>query len=111
MTRPGWLPAAMVAAVILGIVLAVVFFGAISGGPGMTAGTGPSEADAAADLRAAAIAWLEALDAERRAEATFPFASDERFVWDYRPGPRRGLAIGAMTAPQRDLAWASSRPR
>jgi hypothetical protein len=33
-TRPGWLPAAMVAAVILGIALAVVFFGMISGGPG-----------------------------------------------------------------------------
>ena len=34
MTRPGWLPPAMVAAVIVGIALAVVFFGAISGGPG-----------------------------------------------------------------------------
>ena len=65
-----------------------------------------SEAAAAAGLRAATIAWLDALDAERRAEASYPFASDERFVWDYRPGPRRGLAIGAMTAPQRDLAWA-----
>ena len=53
-----------------------------------------SEPDAAAGLRAAAIAWLDALDATRRAEATYPFASDERFVWDYRPGPRRGLAIG-----------------
>ena len=65
-----------------------------------------SEPDAAAGLRAAAIAWLDALDATRRAEATYPFASDERFVWDYRPGPRRGLAIAAMTARQRDLAWA-----
>jgi len=71
----------------------------------VTAPTGRSEATAAAGLRAAAIAWLDALDAEKRAEATYPFDTDERFVWDYRPGPRRGLAIGAMTAGQRDLAW------
>ena len=27
-------------------------------------------------------------------------------MWDYRPGPRRGLALGGMTPAQRALAWA-----
>ena len=27
-------------------------------------------------------------------------------MWDYRPGPRRGLAFAAMTPGQRALAWA-----
>jgi Protein of unknown function (DUF3500) len=71
----------------------------------MTADARPSEADAAAALRAAVLAWLDGLDAARRAAASFPFASDERFVWDYRPGPRRGLAIAAMTPAERALAW------
>jgi hypothetical protein len=68
--------------------------------------SGASEAAAAAELRAAVLAWIDGLDATRRAEATYPFGSDERFAWDYRPGPRRGLAVGAMTPGQRDLAWA-----
>src|SRR5262249_51447918 len=38
--------------------------------------------------------------------ATFPFASDERLVWDYRPGPRQGVALQDMTAPQRQRAGA-----
>jgi hypothetical protein len=71
----------------------------------MTAESRPDEAAAAAELHAAVLAWLSTLDAGRRAEAIYPFESDERFVWDYRPGPRRGLAIGAMTPAERALAW------
>jgi hypothetical protein len=75
---------------------------------------GASEAAAAAELRVAVLAWLEALGAAggpeattaQRAEASYPFGSDERFVWDYRPGPRQGLAFAAMTPRQRALAWA-----
>ena len=85
----------------------------------MTARAGPSEADAAAELRIAVIAWLDALGAAggpeattaQRAAATFPFGSDERFVWDYRPGPRRGLAFAAMTPGSGPLPGPSSTPR
>ena len=48
--------------------------------------------------------WLEGLDPEQRARATFPFESLERFAWDYRPGTRQGLALADMTAPQRVAA-------
>ena len=59
---------------------------------------------AAARLADAAGHWLEALEPTQRRKATFPFDSDERFAWDYRPGERRGLAIGDMSPAQRDLA-------
>ena len=65
-----------------------------------------SLATAGAEIRAAALAWLGSLDAAQRSRATFPFGADERFVWDYRPGPREGLALGDMDAAQGGLAWA-----
>ena len=52
----------------------------------------------------AAQRWLAGLDAGQRDRATFPFASDERFVWAYTPGHREGLAIADMSAPQREAA-------
>ena len=50
--------------------------------------------------------WLDALEPALRQRAAFPFPDDERFVWDYRPGSRRGLALGEMTAAQRPAAMA-----
>ena len=50
--------------------------------------------------------WLVGLDAGQRARATFPFATDERFAWQYTPGDREGLPIADMTAPQRAAAMA-----
>jgi len=61
---------------------------------------------AAERLAAAARSWLEALDDEQRSQATFAFDDVERFAWAYVPGPRRGLAIADMTAPQRRAARA-----
>lgn len=61
---------------------------------------------AARRMADAARRWLDSLAAEQRARAVFPFDSDERFVWDYRPRPRQGLALQDMTAPQRDCAAA-----
>jgi hypothetical protein len=49
---------------------------------------------------------MGSLDPDQRRRATFPFDSDERFVWDYRPGSRNGLSIGDMTAIQREAAQA-----
>jgi hypothetical protein len=61
---------------------------------------------AASDITAAVRAWLEGLDDGQRARATFPFASSERFVWMYVPGPREGLAIRDLRPDQREAARA-----
>jgi hypothetical protein len=55
-------------------------------------------------LTAAARGWLATLDDAQRAKATFAFDDDERFAWDYVPGPRYGLALGEMTPAQRAAA-------
>jgi hypothetical protein len=60
----------------------------------------------ASRIRAAVLAWLDTLDQEQRSAAIFPFDTPERFVWDYRPGPRRGLRLGEMREPQRSGAMA-----
>jgi hypothetical protein len=54
----------------------------------------------------AVLRWLDTLDPGQRTEAVRAFESPERFVWDYLPGPRRGLAIADMTGPQRAAAMA-----
>jgi hypothetical protein len=72
------------------------------GGRGVT---GRESTRAAASRLAVAVdVWLASLDAAQRDRATFSFESDERFVWDYRPGTRDGLAIADMTARQREAA-------
>lgn len=52
----------------------------------------------------AARRWLDDLDPAQQARAWFPFETDDRRNWDYRPGPRRGLALGEMTPDQRSRA-------
>ncbi len=55
----------------------------------------------------AASAFLASLPAERQAEATFDFASDERLRFHFIPPesyPRSGLRLRDMTADQRDRA-------
>ncbi len=57
---------------------------------------------------AAAEAFLAALDAEQRATVAFPLEDGSRARWSNLPVPsvpRDGLAIEAMTEPQRALAW------
>jgi hypothetical protein len=58
----------------------------------------------AAGLADALQAWLDSLDAGQRARATFPFESEERFAWDYRPGTREGVSMADMTADQLSAA-------
>ena len=70
----------------------------------MTAAAG--EMTAADGLARAVRAWLDGLDPGQRAKATFPFASPERFAWDYRPGDRGGLALADMRPAQRAAAIA-----
>jgi hypothetical protein len=73
--------------------------------------TGDQAADrtAANAIEAAVAAWLGGLDATQRATATFPFDTDERFAWQYTPGPREGLAIRDMRPDQRAAAMAIVR--
>src|SRR3954453_21204684 len=61
---------------------------------------------AAREIGDAVRAWLDALDDAQRAQATFPFASRERFVWAYTPGQREGLAVRDMRPDQRSGAMA-----
>src|SRR6476646_2887755 len=61
---------------------------------------------AASEITAAVVAWLAGLDDGQRAAATFPFDGPERFVWDYVPGPRAGLALRDMGPDQRAAAAA-----
>jgi hypothetical protein len=59
---------------------------------------------AVAELQVAVRAWLAGLDGAQRARATFPFDTDERFVWQYTPGRREGLALADMAGEQRAAA-------
>jgi hypothetical protein len=61
---------------------------------------------AAAEITAAARAWLDGLDERQRQQAQFGLASSERFVWAYTPGPREGLALRDMRPDQRVAAEA-----
>ncbi len=65
--------------------------------------------DVAAEMRAAAQAWLEALDDKQRADAVFPLVDPERENWSFVPRSRQGVSLKRMTAPQRELALALLR--
>ena len=62
---------------------------------------------AATEIADAVRRWLDDLDADQRARASFPFTSAERFVWAYTPGDRAGLPIADMTPLQRASAMAT----
>ena len=49
---------------------------------------------------------LRTLNDEQKAKILFPMSSEERYQWDYRPVPRKGLAIREMDAYQKHLAHA-----
>ena len=66
--------------------------------------TGARETTTAKAMRDAATAFLAALDADKKAAATFPFASEERDTWFFTPVPRKGLAYFSMTDAQRAAA-------
>src|SRR5947209_1229302 len=54
----------------------------------------------------AAARFLDSLSAEQRAVATFPFAGDERYQWNYTPVERNGLRLKEMAPAQRAAAFA-----
>ncbi|MEQ8505605.1 MAG: DUF3500 domain-containing protein [Rhodospirillales bacterium] len=69
-----------------------------------TAVLSPARADDVdAVMARAAQAWLQAMGG-KAADASFPFADDERFDWHYTPGSRNGVVFRDMTAAQRRAA-------
>ena len=60
---------------------------------------------AATRMGAAAAKFLETLSTGQREVAAFPFAGDERYIWNYTPVPRNGLLIKDMDDGQREVAW------
>jgi hypothetical protein len=54
----------------------------------------------------AANRYLDSLSDIQRDATRFPFAGDERYIWNYRPTPRNGLRLINMTAEQQALALA-----
>ena len=72
-------------------------------------GVALASARSAAAMSSAAQKWLEALNADQRARAAFPFDSEERQRWHFIPNesfPRKGVAFKEMSEPQRALAHA-----
>jgi hypothetical protein len=53
---------------------------------------------------AAAESFLRSLDADLRARAVLPFDDDYRYVWNYTPVSRRGVAWGQMNSEQQKAA-------
>ena len=53
-----------------------------------------------------ARAFLNSLNDEQRAQATYAFDNDERFDWHFIPKPRKGLPLRDMTPEQKQLAHA-----
>jgi hypothetical protein len=56
-------------------------------------------------MAVAAGRFLDALDKEQAAKATFAYDDPERLNWHFIPRPRKGLAIKDMTPEQRALAF------
>jgi hypothetical protein len=54
----------------------------------------------------AARNFLESLEGDQQRRVLFPLDAPERFNWNYMPGPRRGVPLREMTAPQRQYALA-----
>jgi hypothetical protein len=45
--------------------------------------------------------FLQALEPDQRAQAVFPYGSDERLNWHYTPRSRQGIAFKDISAEQR----------
>lgn len=61
-------------------------------------------ADPAADMAAAATAWLQSLEPAQRSQAVFAVGDSERENWNYVPVARKGVKLGDMTDAQQALA-------
>jgi hypothetical protein len=72
---------------------------------GSVEGMSNARRDVATTMADAARAWLDLLDEDQRATATWPFpADDERRLWFYTPTDHGGLTLGAMDPTQQRAA-------
>ncbi len=55
-------------------------------------------------MKQAAAAFLDTLGKDLRAKAVLPFASDEKELWAYTPGPRPGVSWAELNAAQKEAA-------
>ena len=58
----------------------------------------------AAVMSEAANQFLNSIDAEQRAKATFKFTDEERTFWHFVPFERKGLPLKEMLPAQKHLA-------
>ena len=65
-----------------------------------------SRMHSAAVMSETAKAFLNSLDPEQRARATFQFQDEQRFDWHYIPRTRKGLPLKDMNSAQKHLAHA-----
>lgn len=56
-----------------------------------------ADGSATGSVRAAARAFVSALDGARRSAALSHFSTPDRKVWTYLPGPRPGVAVGDLS--------------
>ena len=88
---------------IMRLLLTIVLFMSLS--QAGAAATAPSDAA----MLDAGRAFLATLTPEQRATAVFPFNSEERFRWFYTPVSRKGIALKALNASQREAGLALLR--
>lgn len=62
--------------------------------------------NAAIEMAGAGIRFLEGLDSDQKAKATYQYEDGERVFWYYPPMNRHGLALRDMSGPQRESACA-----
>ena len=60
---------------------------------------------AASEMRAAALALLNSLDASQKAAISYSYHDGERIFWYYPPMNRHGLMLRDMTEEQRGMAY------
>ena len=68
--------------------------------------TKTEESNAARDMAQAGARFLESLDSDQKAKATYQYEDGERVFWYYPPMNRHGLALRDMDPHQRESAYA-----
>lgn len=90
----------------LALLAASLFFAVLCGPVSAAEADAAGRSEALAAMAGAATAFLESLDPETRAEASFGFDSDERLDWHFVPRKRKGARLGALNEKQSELARA-----
>jgi hypothetical protein len=82
----------------------ILFRGALVAFTGVLLTAAYQKAHTAQTVSAAANELLRSLTPEQKAKIQFKLEDEERFTWDYRPVPRKGLSVREMEPFQKPLA-------